>query len=516
MEFGTATRSFNHSKLNEYINNEDICKAKQYICRYFAKVQNPIGVIVWEPADESQRHYTDIEIKSRFLMKRGKEALFDPQTWFFSHQTPQYIRQMRPNKELVYKYKGASFINLFHGYPHTIRPNKIKYMTEIKFIWGHVFDQLCSRNKPVFDYLQNWICHAVSGRKMKTGIYFKSGQGTGKSIFTEFLTNKVLSRHITFTTSESKSILGNFNIQLMGKVLLVLEEMPADTVGQWNTLSNALKHLITSDTMTIEEKQKNQFMVDNTLSIILSTNNNAIKLEIDDRRFLVADVSHSKVGNVKYFDELGSYTENDEVGEAFYWFCKKHAEENINFKEQVMPKTQAKIDQIIDNLPALYQFIKSCYVLRKRPINKKFSVFMTEFINYCIKQGKGGKNCSKINASKMLKSIGIDVIQKGGNISWVVIESDKLYDIYSKKNWLHSTDDYDDVDEIENLEDDFDRPDENPEHDTLDMEIITTLHDEAMDNFKVVLNLEPPERGIIHDAEKDADNIISILGQLEE
>lgn len=53
-------------------------------------------------------------------------------------------------------------------------------------------------------------------------------------------------------------------------------------------------------------------------------------------------------------------------------------------------------------------------------------------------------------------------------------------------------------------------------YEKLDMEVITALHDEAMDNFKVVLNLEPPERGIIHDAEKDADNIMSIMGLLDD
>jgi phage/plasmid-associated DNA primase len=65
-----------------------------------------------------------------------------------------------------------------------------------------------------------------------------------------------------------------FNIQLRGKVLLVLEEMPADTMGQWSTLSSSLKSKITSDQMNLEEKMKTPISIDNHMSIIMSTNKN--------------------------------------------------------------------------------------------------------------------------------------------------------------------------------------------------------------------------------------------------
>ena len=81
--FGTATRSFSIQKLNTFIESENIGGAKEYILKYFAKIQNPVGVIVWEPANDSLRHYTDTEIRTRFLFSRGRESPFDPATCFF-------------------------------------------------------------------------------------------------------------------------------------------------------------------------------------------------------------------------------------------------------------------------------------------------------------------------------------------------------------------------------------------------------------------------------------------------
>ena len=146
--------------------------------------------------------------------------------------------------------------------------------------------------------------------------------------------------------------------------------MPAHTQGQWNSLADSLKNFITHGELKVEEKNKTPFHVKNTLSTMISTNNNSLKLEIDDRRFFIADVSHDRVGDFEYFDKLGSYTTDDAVGEAFYWYCKKHAEENNDFDPRRIPKTQSKTDQVIDNLWPIHKFIKARYVLRRRGINK--------------------------------------------------------------------------------------------------------------------------------------------------
>ncbi|GET61151.1 hypothetical protein GLOIN_2v1875323 [Rhizophagus irregularis DAOM 181602=DAOM 197198] len=71
-------------------------------------------------------------------------------------------------------------------------------------------------------------------------LYLKSGQGWGKSIITDFIQRSVLGTQLVYKTSDSQTILGSFNGQLQGKVLLLFEEMPTEK-SQWNNLYQSLK-----------------------------------------------------------------------------------------------------------------------------------------------------------------------------------------------------------------------------------------------------------------------------------
>jgi hypothetical protein len=86
-------------------------------------------------------------------------------------------------------------------------------------------------------------------------LYLKSSQDWSKGIITDFIQRYVLSTQLVYKTSDPQTILGSFNAQLMGKVLLFLEEMPTEK-SQWNSLYRALKDKVTSDTIKIYEKYK--------------------------------------------------------------------------------------------------------------------------------------------------------------------------------------------------------------------------------------------------------------------
>ena len=58
-------------------------------------------------------------------------------------------------------------------------------------------------------------------------LYLKSGQGWGKGIITDFIQRYVLGTQLIYKTSDPPTILGSFNGQLLGKLLLLLEEISA-------------------------------------------------------------------------------------------------------------------------------------------------------------------------------------------------------------------------------------------------------------------------------------------------
>jgi hypothetical protein len=256
---------------------------------------------------------------------------------------------------------------------------------------------------------------------MATCLYLKSGQGTGKSVITDFLQNKVLGSKIVYITSNPDCLIG-FNHQLSGKVLLILEELPATTKSQWCTISNSLKHFITGKTYTNKEKNKTDFEVDNNISIIINTNNNAIKIKSDDRRFLINDVSHEKVGDHKYFNVIHEATYNDDVGEAFYWYCREYSAKHKCFKEFPPPLSNTKQDLIIENLHSLFDFIKIEYIKTKTDIDLSFTDFYDEYIRYLLFNKID--IISKITVSKMLNNTKIYVRAATGNNKFLKIKAE--------------------------------------------------------------------------------------------
>jgi len=101
----------------------------------------------------------------------------------------------------------------------------------------------------------------ISGCKMNTCLLLHSKQETGKSIITNFIEEKVLGNSLVVTSSDLNTVLGTFNRELLGKTLLVLEEMPASTQAEWRASSERLKHIIDGQSMLIHEKNKTPYPV---------------------------------------------------------------------------------------------------------------------------------------------------------------------------------------------------------------------------------------------------------------
>jgi hypothetical protein len=56
----------------------------------------------------------------------------------------------------------------------------------------------------------------------------------------------------------------------------------------------------------------------------VNTNWNAIRIDINDRRWVFLDISDERVEDHEYFDDLGEYIEEPEVGEAFFaYMCER-------------------------------------------------------------------------------------------------------------------------------------------------------------------------------------------------
>lgn len=438
--FGERKQGFLLEKLTNYVYTEKYDKAKEYVLDYFIRLGYPdVGVMMWFPLTNSIQFYTNEQIKKSYLPLL-KFKSFNLHQWFFNENTDIYVQDIDHKSPKIYEKNKNKIINLFAGYLHTEKGEyKEKILNKVEVIWDHIRDVWCSSNENQFEYVKFWLAHMIAGRKMQTALYLRSGQGTGKSIISDFLIKKVLGPRIAVATSNPDSILGSFNDQIVSKVLVILEELPCVSAGQWNTYSNHMKHLITGATVEKREKFKNTVQFNNILSFIISTNNNAIKIDTDDRRYVVVDVSNEKVGNREYFNKLSSCTENDKVGEAFYWNCLKIAKKNPKFREWKIPQTISKSELIVENIHSVFVFIKENFLKNANGLDVTFADFYEKYDEYV--DNCRLKKVSKVQISRILKEKGIHLVSGTGNKRELIVSYDELWDLYEKYRWIHETDD---------------------------------------------------------------------------
>ncbi|MBK9285073.1 MAG: hypothetical protein IPM51_12270 [Sphingobacteriaceae bacterium] len=437
-----------------------IDEAKAYIKQYLYRCNKPVGVFVYDVIDQQYDFHLNQDIASNFLPKGlgydvlvGKRMEFvSLYKWFMNENHDRVRIATRIDKPRYFEEKGQKFINFFGGYKHNYKPydafssaikNKVnKLLKHIKTVWAN------ERND-VYEYVINWLATSITLRKVKTALYLRSGQGTGKSIVTEFIQQKVLTRQLCLITDSPESLTG-WNEMFKGKILLVFEELPATGKEAWRGLDGKFKNYITGCDLEIRQRFKDAIFTDNIGSYIISSNHLAILIAPDDRRYAVLDINEKFKGNYAYFDDLAQDLD-DETGEAFFCYLYEHARKNLNWQENRIPRTDSKQEMIIETLPRVFKYIKETYLKRQKDMKLSLDLFCKNF------NAQEGKDQTTTSIAKILKTANIIHKKKkskrddGGQttISFLDYTYDELLQIFKNKNWIHETDDIDMNEEIE-------------------------------------------------------------------
>ncbi|CAB4429331.1 unnamed protein product [Rhizophagus irregularis] len=439
-KFGEQKKAFSINELKRLVNAaksmSDLNQAKRYLCSYFIPCADPHGIFWWDPDSKSLKYVIDKNIgklirpitKAFYTQpEQGppQKVEFNINKWFMIEYSTVCIATCDPHKQRIFRSStGQLYLNIFPGFLHDLRPistfESVIHQA-VKFIFSHIRDIWCSGDWNLTEYIIKWLA--------------------GRS---------VLGTQLVYKTSDHQTILGHFNGQLQGRVLLLLEEMPTDK-SQWNNLYRSLKDKITSDIMEIHEKYKTPTHYKNFMSTIVLTNENALRVENDDRRTVFLDVSPSRKGDLEYFKKLGNAMKYPGVGKAFYAYLRAIADAYPNFNGNPPPMTASKQDHIISTLPPLFQFIKDTYLVVKNhmtdlPVQEFYRVYTSYCETHCISP------LSKINASRILSNeLGINSrkIRVGKATPRVYsISREDLYKKFLSKNWIHEIDEID-IEEID-------------------------------------------------------------------
>lgn len=253
-----------------------------------------------------------------------------------------------PNRR---QYRGLTFdpsgtpegyFNLFTGFP--VEPIK----GDCGLYWEHVYSNICSGNVDHYWYVRRWMAHSIQrpDELPGTAVVLRGQQGTGKGVFVDNYGQLFGEHYVTLYRLDQMT--GRFNAHIKNVMVLHANEATCrgDKVGE-----GVLKGLITDTKVPIEYKGKDIITIDNYKRIIVATNEDwAVPMGMDDRRFLVLEVSSAKKENKIYFAAIIEQMANG--GQEALMYDLLH-EDLTGFDVRTVPFSASNFEQKLHSAPAI-------------------------------------------------------------------------------------------------------------------------------------------------------------------
>jgi hypothetical protein len=261
----------------------------------------------------------------------------------------------RHQRKIVFRPGGTiapSEYNLWRGFA----VNPVKGWAKQRRLLRHILRVVCRRDKTKFKYLIKWLAWAVQqpDQRAETVIVLQSrAQGSGKTTLSHLMRD-LFGRHGRTINSKAR-LLNQFNADLETVCWISGEEMlwAGDKGG-----ADALKSIITGDTITLEVKNGPRWDVENRLHLLLTTNHvHAVVAGTNERRHFVLDVSDEKVGDGTWFEHLYADLRNGGK-EQFLWLLQSLRLGNWHPRQ--LPKTAETADQQRMSADSVVQWASAC------------------------------------------------------------------------------------------------------------------------------------------------------------
>jgi len=201
---------------------------------------------------------------------------------------------------------NPEFLNEFYGFEIRPKESATADTTLQDTILYLVENVLADGDPEVADYICKWTAHTRRFPQRKTGVMvtLMGEKGTGKSMYSEIV--QEIHEPYTYETADFAEITGAFNDHLAGITLLALEEA---TWGGNEKDNSTLKHLITSQRMSIRKKYHNNVAHGDNFLDIIATANPGFSVPEDmrskERRFFTVSVSSKHAKDRKFFSQFG-------------------------------------------------------------------------------------------------------------------------------------------------------------------------------------------------------------------
>ena len=275
--------------------------------------------------------------------------------------------------------KSKNKLNLFLGFNQLLIKNyKVDELIIVNILY-HLKHIICNNNNEVYEFMLNWLAHIFQkpNERMGIAILCKSDQGTGKNLFFEkFIGDNLIGTHSACL--EASQVVGKFNSLLNDKIYIVINEIEAE--GELIKTSNKMKALITDKTQKLEKKGVDAIQINNYCNyVLLTNNNNVIKVEEGDRRYLCLEASSNKRGDSIYYKNLAKDVQDIKIGECFFHMLMKRDLSGFNpNSNNVIPMTEYKKELIYISKPKIKKWFEEYIDYQRKGTKLEYTIKIRE------------------------------------------------------------------------------------------------------------------------------------------
>tara|TARA_R110000824_G_scaffold3860_1_gene18492 strand:+ start:3069 stop:5246 length:2178 start_codon:yes stop_codon:yes gene_type:complete len=218
--------------------------------------------------------------------------------------------------EIVFNPKDncrANQFNIWKGFEYKKTGNcdesKIKkWLEHIKTIWA-------DDDEDAYNYILSWFARILQAPYNKNNIclVLHSVEGVGKTLILDMI-GEIIGQNYYYSTSSLKHILGDFNGDAEGKILVNLNET---NWGGDKKMVGAFKEFITDSSIVINKKGLQSYTISNYANTIITTNEDwIIAINGQDRRFNLRECKNEKYDK-SYYKEIAQ-TDIQEIANFLY------------------------------------------------------------------------------------------------------------------------------------------------------------------------------------------------------
>jgi len=211
-----------------------------------------------------------------------------------------------------------SSFNIFRGFS-LYDENDKSYDNDVVNLFINHISYLCKEEgnikKPITEYILNWFSHILQFPNKKTCVavlLYSFVHGIGKNILVDIF-NSLLDNYTT-VLKNTDELTKNFNMRMAGKILVVGNEI----TNRAKEFTDVMKDMLTRSKDIIEPKGKDSYEVNDYKNYIFTTNNeNTLKIELYDRRYMLIECNEEKK-NKEYYEELAKILKDDNKKKSIF------------------------------------------------------------------------------------------------------------------------------------------------------------------------------------------------------